>query len=76
MTPSGNEDQYYRELPDGTIKQTNPFSGVQVWTVPGRGARPLGRPLANPRPIGDAERVSACSFCADRLLETPPEKCR
>jgi galactose-1-phosphate uridylyltransferase len=68
--------QYYRELPDGTIKQMNPFSGVQVWTVPGRGARPLGQPFVNPRPISDADRVSACSFCADRVLETPPEKSR
>ena len=28
-------DDYYRELPDGTIKQRNPFTGTQVWTVPG-----------------------------------------
>ena len=28
-------DDYYLELPDGTIKQRNPFTGTQVWTVPG-----------------------------------------
>lgn len=76
MTASRDEEAYYRELPDGTIKQTNPFTGVQVWTVPGRGARPLGTPQANPRPITGADRVSACSFCQNRVLETPPEKSR
>lgn len=76
MTASVDDNLYYRELPDGTIKQTNPFSGVQVWTVPGRGARPLSRPVVGPRPLAKADRVSACAFCADRVLETPPEKCR
>lgn len=69
-------DDYYLELPDGTIKQRNPFTGTQVWTVPGRGARPLGGPVDNPRPLTHADRTSACAFCVDRYLQTPPEKAR
>ena len=34
-----------RRMPDGTVKQINPFSGTSVWTVPGRGNRPL-RPVS------------------------------
>ena len=30
---------------DGTVKQVNPFSGTEVWTVPGRGNRPLSLSL-------------------------------
>ena len=35
-------------MADGTIKQINPFSGTEVWTVPGRGNRPLSMPAATP----------------------------
>ncbi|WP_300078586.1 DUF4921 family protein, partial [Propioniciclava sp.] len=24
-------------MADGTVKQLNPFTGTEVWTVPGRG---------------------------------------
>lgn len=65
-----------RILPDGTIKQINPFSGTQVWTVPGRGHRPI-------EPAGDGVlRVESetpghhCPFCEKRYLDTPPEKSR
>ena len=33
---------YLMRMPDGTVKQINPFTGTEVWTVPGRGHRPLG----------------------------------
>jgi len=33
---------YLIRMRDGTIKQFNPFTGTEVWTVPGRGHRPLG----------------------------------
>ncbi len=61
---------------DGTVKQLNPFSGTEVWTVPGRGNRPLSHPAQNPRPLEPGEPQTACAFCADRRLETPPEKAR
>ena len=71
-----NDDPYYRELPDGTIKQVNPFTGTKVWTVPGRGARPLGKPAEQTRELTDHDRRAACVFCPDNCLSTPPEKTR
>lgn len=63
-------------MADGTVKQLNPFSGTEVWTVPGRGNRPLSKPAENPRPLTTADFVASCAFCHDRRLETPPEKSR
>ena len=45
------DGEYVVELRDGTIKQVNPFTGTEVWTVPGRGNRPLGVPRPDPRPL-------------------------
>ena len=28
-------------MQDGTIKQINPFTGTEVWTVPGRASKPI-----------------------------------
>lgn len=67
---------YYRELPDGTIKQVNPFTGTKVWTVPGRGARPLAKPVTDARDLTPGDRTASCSFCSDNHLSTPPEKAR
>ncbi len=65
-----------QRLPDGTVKQVNPFTGTQVWTVPGRGNRPLsGAPTPHLRlDPGDAGRH--CAFCERRMAQTPPEKMR
>ncbi len=67
---------YLTRMRDGTVKQLNPFTGTEVWTVPGRGNRPLGLPVDHPHPLTDADRTSYCAFCPDRYLETPPEKAR
>lgn len=61
-------------LPDGTIKQVNPFSGTEVWTVPGRGNRPIAEHRPEVRTVGD--RDSATAFGLNRKLDTPPEKSR
>ncbi|AKK09156.1 DUF4921 family protein [Corynebacterium testudinoris] len=63
-------------MADGTVKQVNPFSGTEVWTVPGRGNRPLATPAKDPQPLPDGDKTHACSFCADTPLATPPEKAR
>ena len=68
--------RFLQTLPDGTVKQVNPFTGTQVWTVPGRGNRPLGLPHPDPRPLTDERRTRECAFCQDRYLDTPPEKAR
>ncbi len=64
-------------MADGTIKQINPFTDNEVWSVPGR----AGKPEANghtrtPRPLKDGDATTFCAFCPDRLFETPPEKSR
>lgn len=63
-------------LADGTIKQVNPFTGTEVWTVPGRGNRPIGHTVVDPTPITDHDRTHSCAFCQARYRETPPEKAR
>ena len=65
-----------RRMPDGTVKQINPFSGTSVWTVPGRGNRPLRPDGPPPAPIDPALAGRHCAFCEGRYLDTPPEKSR
>jgi galactose-1-phosphate uridylyltransferase len=73
ITPESN---YLIRMADGTIKQVNPFTGTEVWTVPGRGNRPLGVMPPNPAALDPAKLDAHCSFCAKMYLETPPEKAR
>jgi len=63
-------------LPDGTIKQVNPFTGTKVWTLPGRAARPLGIARPDPKPLDPAEHERHCAFCWGRMIETTPEIAR
>lgn len=63
-------------MADGTLKQLNPFTGTQVWTVPGRGNRPLSVPLKEPEHLKPEDFTARCNFCFDKLLQTPPEKSR
>ena len=63
-------------LADGTVKQISPFTGTEVWTVPGRGNRPLGLKRPEPNLIDETTRGAHCAFCEQRYLETPPEKAR
>ncbi|MDR1265430.1 MAG: DUF4921 family protein, partial [Propionibacteriaceae bacterium] len=70
------EPAYLTALADGTIKQVNPFTGTRVWTVPGRGNRPITPPAVDARPLDPAQAGRACAFCERRYLETPPEKTR
>lgn len=63
-------------MPDGTVKQVGPLTGTRVWTVPGRANRPLAAPRAAPRRLKPGEATRLCAFCADRYLETTPEKTR
>lgn len=66
--------EYLTTMADGTVKQLNPFSGTEVWTVAGRGNRPLGIARPQPQPLDPADHGRHCAFCAERYLETPPEK--
>jgi len=68
---------HYNIMPDGTVKQVNPFTGNEVWAVPGR----KNKPIANEVPP-EAKKIEIhqpedyCSFCPPRYFETPPEKSR
>lgn len=70
------EPEYLTTLADGTVKQLNPFTGTEVWTVPGRGNRPLGINHPDPQRIDPERRGQYCAFCEGRYLDTPPEKSR
>ncbi|NNJ83553.1 MAG: DUF4921 family protein, partial [Gammaproteobacteria bacterium] len=68
---------YYHEMPDGTIKQINPFTGTAVWTPPGRGDKPISNVIpASAKKIDVTKREDYCNFCSVRYLNTPPEKAR
>jgi galactose-1-phosphate uridylyltransferase len=69
--------KYYTLMADGTIKQINPFTDNEVWSVPGRAGKPEGNGAVIPvTPLSPADLTSFCAFCSDRLFETPPEKAR
>lgn len=64
-------------MADGTIKQVNPFTDTEVWAVPGRSFKPIANEVQRtPRPLTEQDFHAHCSFCADRIFETPPEKSR
>ncbi len=68
---------YYHIMPDGTTKQLSPFTGTEVWAVPGRSSKPASSSLtAHPNMIEPREKEDFCSFCETRFFETPPEKAR
>ncbi|WP_175956401.1 DUF4921 family protein [Schaalia sp. Marseille-Q2122] len=73
--PAGKDAAIIR-LADGTIKQKNLLTGTEVWTVPGRGHRPLATSEPDLSPIEAADHGRYCAFCEQRYLETPPEKSR
>lgn len=75
-TPSIGPAEPIRVLPDGTVKQVNPLTGTQVWTVPGRGNRPLTTAGVSNEPIDRTRDGAHCAFCEHRYRETPPEKSR
>lgn len=70
------DSSYLMRMADGTIKQVNPFTGTEVWTVPGRANRPLDDNAHPPQPLDPDKRNACCAFCPQRYLETPPEKAR
>lgn len=64
-------------MADGTIKQLNPFTDNEVWSVPGRAAKPAANGFESEHPeVSAADLTSFCSFCTDRIFESPPEKSR
>lgn len=65
-----------QRLADGTVKQLNPFTGTEVWTVPGRANRPLPNHLPPSQPLRPGANDYTCDFCAQKYRNTTPEKMR
>jgi galactose-1-phosphate uridylyltransferase len=66
-------------MPDGTVKQINPFTGNEVWAVPGRASKPSQNGLGAKDVQGSLKGIdplAVCSFCEKRYYEAPPEKSR
>ncbi|HMT49199.1 DUF4921 family protein [Dietzia sp. UBA5065] len=63
-------------MADGTVKQINPFTGTEVWTVPGRGNRPIDLAPDRVAAVDPGAPEAHCAFCVTRLRETTPEKSR
>lgn len=55
MENFGREPEYVTTMADGTVKQLNPFTGTEVWTVAGRGNRPLGIQVTDPVALDPAD---------------------
>jgi len=62
-------------LNDGTIRQKNPLTGIEVWTVPGRAGKPSANSAAPVnQPVEKKEPEDYCDLCEARYFNTPPEK--
>lgn len=67
----------YRVMPDGTEKQINPFTGREVWTIPGRKNKPTYNSFKSaPRELEVQVPEKYCNFCVANYKNTPPEKAR
>jgi galactose-1-phosphate uridylyltransferase len=67
----------YNIMPDGTVKQVNPFTGTEVWAVPGRKSRPITNDIPDTAKVLETHSPEDyCSFCPTCYFETPPEKFR
>ncbi|MBM4166632.1 MAG: DUF4921 family protein [Ignavibacteria bacterium] len=70
-------ENFYITMQDGTVKQVNPFTGAEVWSVPGRGSKPITNGVPTTSKKMDVHTPEDyCSFCSARYFETPPEKAR
>ncbi len=76
VQPFIKEPEYLTQMKDGTVKQLNPFTGTEVWTVAGRGKRPMANVLPDPVALEPSQHGKYCSFCELSYLDTPPEKSR
>jgi len=71
------EDAFISRKADGTVKQINPFTRNEVWTVPGRANRPLTHGKSGKAiPLVRKPDEGYCNFCPPNYLATPPEKSR
>jgi len=72
----GLGDNYFLRMADGTVKQLNPFTGTEVWSVPGRSPRLDNGHSADAAAFEPGRREDYCHFCEANWTATPPEKSR
>jgi len=65
-----------KTMPDGTVKQVNPFTGTEVWIIPGRKNRPIFTNVPKNAKRINPEIVEKCNFFFGNYFNTPPEKSR
>ena len=66
---------YFVKMKDDTIKQINPFTGTEVWTVPGRASKPISNEVPRTaKKIEKRKKEDYCNFCEANYWNTPPEK--
>jgi galactose-1-phosphate uridylyltransferase len=69
--------RFYNKMPDGTIKQLNPFTGTEVWSVPGRGKKPKANDIKKDiLKLEKHQPENYCNFCEANYFQVPPEKAR
>ncbi len=69
--------KFIERLPDGTVKQFNPFTGTEVWSVPERSGRPItNKAVSEPKLLEPKLPETYCSFCEGLQGETTPERAR
>ncbi len=67
--------KYLMTMKDGTIKQINPFTGTEVWNVPGRGSKPITNEIpSTAKKLEKKKKEDYCNFCETKYINTPPEK--
>lgn len=75
MAKEVKSKEFIRVMKDGTVRMTNPLSGVASWFIPGRAARPKTNAPARPgRSVARRPPEDTCDFCEANTLRTPPEK--
>lgn len=72
-----NYDAFYHKMPDGTVKQINPYNGTEVWYVEERNRGPaINRPPEEPETLDRHIPEDYCHFCGSQYLFCTPEKAR
>jgi len=67
----------FKIMPDGTEKYINPFTGTEVWFIPGRKNRPITTKRAeNPTKLEKKTPEEYCNFCSGQYFNATPEKTR
>lgn len=70
-------DRFYHKMPDGTIKQVNPFSDTEVWCVEERRKGPvINLSIKEKINLEKREPEDYCDFCEKNFLYCTPEKLR